>query len=434
MTTSSPPPKQGQETPPEVVTLGCRLNTYESQVMKDHMRKAGLQDTIVVNTCAVTGEAERQARQRIRKLHRQFPHAKIIATGCAAQINPDAYAKIEGVHKVLGNLEKMELSSFENLSLETPKVQVQDIMAAKETAGHLISGFDGRARAFIEIQNGCNHRCTFCTIPFGRGNNRSVPMPEIIQQIRHLRDEGCEEVVFTGVDITDYGKDLPGQPTLGQLVRRVLVAIPDLQRLRLSSIDPVEVDETLYQVIATEQRLMPHFHISLQSGDDMVLRRMKRRHVREDILHFCRTVKTHRPEAIFGADIIAGFPTETEEQFQNSLSIIEEAPVTFVHAFPYSPRPGTPAAKMPQVDGPIRKARAKALIAAGEEQLKKSCQSRVGQVVQVLLEKSNQGHCEHFLPVMLEEEGPQGEIVSVKLTGLTPEGTGLVGYIIKEGG
>ena len=393
---------------PTVVTFGCRLNSFESIVIQEHLTATQTTDTIVVNTCAVTSEAERQARQSIRRLHRKHPHAKIIATGCAAQINPEAYAAIDGVTRVIGNHEKMQAETY-GIGAH-PSIQVTDIMAVKESAGHLITGFDGRARAFIEIQNGCNHRCTFCTIPFGRGNNRSIPTGEIVNQVQNLVDQGCQEVVLTGVDITDYGKDLPGQPTLGQLVRRTLACIPTLPRLRLSSIDPVEVDQALYQVIETEPRLMPHFHISLQSGDDMILKRMKRRHLRRDILHFCNTVLRVRPDAVFGADIIAGFPTETEDMFCQSLSIVEAAPLTYLHVFSYSPRPDTPAAKMPQVPHKTIKSRTKRLIEKGDGAKAQWLQRQVGKTLSVLLETQGssphlyQGHCPHYAPITVSSE------------------------------
>ncbi|MDC0344684.1 tRNA (N(6)-L-threonylcarbamoyladenosine(37)-C(2))-methylthiotransferase MtaB [Alphaproteobacteria bacterium] len=426
MTASSLPQKEK----PQVVTFGCRLNTFESAVIQGHLDQAGEDNTIVVNTCAVTSEAERQARQSIRRLHRKHPEAKIIATGCGAQINPDAYMAIEGVTRVIGNQEKMKPETYGQG--EHPAIQVSDIMTVKETAGHLISGFEGRARAFIEIQNGCNHRCTFCTIPFGRGNNRSVPMGDIVKQMIQLTEEGCQEIVFTGVDITDYGKDLPGQPTLGQLVRRTLACVPNLPRLRLSSLDPIEIDDQLYQVIASDPRLMPHFHISLQAGDDMTLKRMKRRHLRRDIINFCETVQRLRPDAVFGADIIAGFPTETEDMFNNSLSLVTSLPITHVHAFPYSPRPGTPAAKMPQLPPKVAKARAKQLIEAGQAVKEAWLKAQIGKTTDVLIEKENQGHCTHYAMthVLSKVALTSGKIYPVTITDATDRH--LIGKLVTE--
>ncbi|MGN6670414.1 MAG: tRNA (N(6)-L-threonylcarbamoyladenosine(37)-C(2))-methylthiotransferase MtaB, partial [Candidatus Nucleicultricaceae bacterium] len=324
---------------PEIITFGCRLNTYESEVMRNHAKSQGLEHAIIINTCAVTGEAERQARQAIRKAKRENPDAYLIVTGCSVQINPAQYASMSEVDRVLGNAEKMKAESFAPTLPD--KIHVTDIMSIRETAAHMISGFENRARAFIEIQNGCNHRCTFCTIPFGRGNNRSVPIGEIVNQIKLLVDEGCQEIVFTGVDITDYGKDLPATPSLGSMTRRILNLVPDLKRLRLSSIDPSEVDEELFDLMVGEPRLMPHFHISAQAGDNMILKRMKRRHLREDMIQFCEKIRQKRSDVVFGADLIAGFPTETDEMFQNSLALVQECNITYLHVFPYSIRAGT---------------------------------------------------------------------------------------------
>ncbi|MCP4922889.1 MAG: tRNA (N(6)-L-threonylcarbamoyladenosine(37)-C(2))-methylthiotransferase MtaB [bacterium] len=382
----------------KVVTFGCRLNTYESEVIKGHLKTLKATDTIVVNTCAVTSEAERQGRQTIRKLRRDNPNAHLVVTGCSAQVDPKTYESMSEVDQVLGNVEKMEVDSF-RLEDDTPRVKVQDIMEVKETAHHLISGFEGRARAFVEVQNGCNHRCTFCTIPFGRGNNRSVPMGDIAQQVQNLATQGCQEIVFTGVDITDYGKDLPGQPTLGQMTRRILNNVPDLPRLRLSSIDPVEIDDHLLQLIETEPRLMPHFHLSLQAGDDLTLKRMKRRHLSKDAIDLCAYIRRIRPDVVFGADIIAGFPTETEEMFQNTLETVKACDLTYLHVFPYSIRKGTPAARMPQVIKSIIKERAARLRSLGDQQLEKFLNSRVEKEVSVLIEQDNQGHCEHYTKV-----------------------------------
>jgi threonylcarbamoyladenosine tRNA methylthiotransferase MtaB len=381
-----------------VVTFGCRLNTYESEVIRSHAQAKGLENTIIFNTCAVTNEAERQARQAIRKARRDNPHAKIIVTGCAAQINPDKYSQMAEVDQVLGNQEKMALESY----ADTHPIVVSDIMQARETAHHLISGFESHVRAFIEIQNGCDHRCTFCRIPYGRGNNRSVPLGEIANQVRLLVEKGCKEIVFTGVDITGYGPDLPGTPSLAQMIKRVLAQVPELPRLRLSSLDPAEVDEDLFNLIAHEPRLMPHFHISLQAGDDMVLKRMKRRHLRQDIIEFCAKVRRLRPDAVFGADIIAGFPTETDEMHQNSLDLIEECFIPYLHVFPYSAVSGTPAARMPQVDGRTIKDRAENLRRIAAQQKDELFKSWVGKTVPILIERNHTGHSEHYLPVSLQ--------------------------------
>ncbi len=344
----------------QVITFGCRLNTYESEVMKDLSHQAGLSGAILINTCAVTAEAERQARQAIRKLRRENPDAKIIITGCGAQMNPKQYADMPEVTSVIGNQEKMQLETYQKLinSDQHARVLVNDIMSVRETAGHLVSGFEGKARAFVQVQNGCDHRCTFCTIPYGRGNSRSVPLGDIVSQVRLLMEGGYQEIVFTGVDITAYGADLPGTPTLGQAIRRLLALVPDLKRLRLSSLDPVEIDEDLWRLIGEEPRLMPHLHLSLQAGDDMILKRMKRRHLRQDAIGFCQKARDLRPDVVFGADLIAGFPTETDEMFENSLRIVDECDLSFLHVFPYSPRPGTPASRMPQVPKSLVKLRA----------------------------------------------------------------------------
>ncbi|HMA14319.1 MAG TPA: tRNA (N(6)-L-threonylcarbamoyladenosine(37)-C(2))-methylthiotransferase MtaB, partial [Kiloniellaceae bacterium] len=332
---------------PRILTFGCRLNAYESEVMRGHAEAAGLDDAIIVNTCAVTGEAERQARQAIRKARRENPTAQIIVTGCAAQIDPAGFAAMAEVDRVLGNEEKLHAESF--LDAGAPRVAVNDIMAVKETAPQLIAGFAERTRAFVQVQQGCDHRCTFCIIPYGRGNSRSVPLGEVVRQVRTLVEQGTAEVVLTGVDITSYGGGLPGQPKLGQMVRRLLAQVPELKRLRLSSLDAIELDADLKRLVAEEERLMPHLHLSLQAGDDMILKRMKRRHLRADSIRFCEEVRRLRPDIVFGADIIAGFPTETEEMFENSLRIVNECGLTHLHVFPFSPRKGTPAARMPQV-------------------------------------------------------------------------------------
>ncbi|GEM_PF-8444 len=397
----------------EVVTFGCRLNAYESEVMRRHARAAGLEKAVVLNSCAVTAEAERQFRQAVRKARRDHPDATIIVTGCAVQIDPTRYAAMPEVDRVLGNMEKLDPRSFQPHGV--PRVKVADIMEARETAGHLIEGFTEKTRAFIEVQQGCDHRCTFCIIPFGRGPSRSVPMGEIVAQVRRLVANGTREVVVTGVDVTSYGADLPGQPTLGQMLRRLLATVPELPRLRLSSLDPVEIDDDLYRLLAEEPRLMPHLHLSAQAGDDMILKRMKRRHLRADLLAVTEKVRHLRPDVVFGADLIAGFPTETEEMFRNSLNLVEDAGLTWLHVFPYSERPGTPAARMPSVPKPLRKERAALIRAAGETAARRYLESRVGSRDQVLIERQGLGRCTHFAPVAVD--GPVGEVIEVTMTG-----------------
>lgn len=415
----------------QIHTFGCRLNAYESQVMRDHAKAQGLENAIIVNTCAVTNEAERQGRQAIRKLRRENPDAEIIVTGCGVQINPENYAQMPEVDRVLGNVEKMQEQSF--AATAHPKVKVGDIMTVQETAQHLISGFESRARAFIEIQNGCDHRCTFCTIPFGRGNNRSVPVAAIIEQIRILVQNDCKEVVLTGVDITGYGGDLPGTPGLGSVLKRIFKLVPDLPRLRLSSIDPAEVDDDLWDVLASEPRLMPHLHISLQAGDDMILKRMKRRHLGQDVIDFCEKARRLRPDVVFGADIIAGFPTETDEMHENSCRIVEDCRLTYMHVFPFSPRDGTPAARMPQVPRNIVKQRAANLRALGERALQELLQQQVDITHNVLIEKDNMGRAENYVPVKVEasQELRSGTIVSAHIESVQGK-TLLATHIIKE--
>lgn len=404
----------------EVVNFGCRLNSYEGEVIKQQAQAAGLSNAIVFNSCAVTAEAERQVRQAIRKARKQHPNAHIIVTGCSAQVHPDMYAKMAEVDNVLGNQEKLEKHGYEFTLVATEKALVNDIMSVKETAAHMVASFEGRARAFVQVQNGCNHRCTFCIIPYGRGNSRSVPMGDIVSQVRSLVESGYNEVVLTGVDISDYGKDLPGSPTLGQMIRRLLALVPQLPRLRLSSIDAVEVDEDLYRLLAEEPRLMPHIHISLQAGDDMVLKRMKRRHLRQDALDFCKRVRDLRPDVVFGADIIAGFPTETETMFANTLNLVQEANLTYLHVFPFSPREGTPAAKMPQVPKELRKKRAARLREAGEKQLADYLKSQIGSKASVVVEKERVGRTEHFSTVELNKDCSPGSVVAVNIAGATP--------------
>jgi threonylcarbamoyladenosine tRNA methylthiotransferase MtaB len=410
---------------PEVLTFGCRLNAYESEVIKGHATQAGWTDTVVINSCAVTKEAERQVRQTIRRLRRERPEAKIVVTGCAAQIDPDRYAAMPEVDRVIGNAEKMKAESY--LTPTEGKVAVADIMTVKETALHLIGGFDGRARAFVEVQQGCDHRCTFCIIPFGRGPNRSVPLGPLVDQVRQLTAAGYREVVLTGVDITAYGGDLPGTPTLGQAVRRLLAQVPELPRLRLSSLDPVEIDEDLIRLVADEPRLMPHFHLSIQAGDDTILKRMKRRHLRGDVIAMAERLRSLRPDLALGADIIAGFPTETEEMFEQSLALVDEVGLTHLHVFPYSVRPGTPAARMPQVHGTAIKERAARLRQKGAEAMTAFRADRIGRTASVLVERDDAGLCEHYLPIRLDRPAAAGAIHSVTITG--QDDTHLIGTI-----
>ena len=399
---------------PELVTFGCRLNTFESEVMRNHATAAGLDDAVIVNTCAVTAEAERQARQAIRRARRDNPGARIIVTGCSAQIDPDRYAAMPEVDAVLGNQEKLQADSF--LRLDSRPVRVNDIMAAHDTAGHLVEGIDGRTRALIQVQNGCDHRCTFCVIPYGRGNSRSMAIGAIAEQVRTLVANGYREVVLSGVDITSYGADLPGQPKLGQMIRRLLVAVPELSRLRLSSIDVAEIDDDLMRLIAEEERLMPHLHLSLQAGDDLILKRMKRRHTRAQAVSFCEDVRKLRPGAVFGADLIAGFPTETDAMFENSRALVDDCGLTHLHVFPYSPRPMTPAAKMPQLDRNTVKARAAGLREAGDIALARFLNSEVGRNRAVLIEKTGLGRTEQFALVNLPETaGQPGDIVETEI-------------------
>ena len=407
----------------EIVTFGCRLNSYESEVMKDLAGQAGLTDTVIVNTCAVTAEAERQARQTIRKLRRQNPKAKIIVTGCAAQVKPEQFAAMPEVDRILGNEEKLQATSY-GLDGDA-RVRVNDIMSVRETAAHMIAGFEDRARAFVQVQQGCDHRCTFCIIPYGRGNSRSVPIGRVVEQVRELVRNGYSEVVLTGVDITSYGPDLPGRPTLGQMIRRLLANVPELPRLRLSSLDPVEIDEDLFRLIAEEPRLLPHLHISLQAGDDMILKRMKRRHLRADAIAFVEKVKGLRPDMVFGADLIAGFPTETDAMFENTLRSVDDCDLTYLHVFPYSERPGTPAARMPQLPVEVRKERAARLRAAGEARQAAFLASRVGTEAEVLMEKPGSqgmlGRTEHFAPILLDTDVAPGTILRARITGAGAE-------------
>ncbi|MBT6117319.1 MAG: tRNA (N(6)-L-threonylcarbamoyladenosine(37)-C(2))-methylthiotransferase MtaB [Rhodospirillaceae bacterium] len=399
---------------PDILTFGCRLNAYESEIMRS--LAAGRDDIVIVNTCAVTKEAERQARQAIRRTARERPGARIVVTGCAAQIDPDRFAAMPEVAQVLGNVEKLDPKSWAPEA--DGAVLVGDIMAVTETAGHLIDGFGERARAFVQVQTGCDHRCTFCIIPFGRGPSRSVPMGRIAEQTRRLVEAGYREVVLTGVDMTAYGADLSGRPNLGQMVRRLLAAVPELPRLRLSSLDAVEIDADLMALFGEEERLMPHLHLSLQAGDDMILKRMKRRHSRADAVTLCAEIRRRRPDTVFGADLIAGFPTETDEMAENSLRLIEDCGLTHLHVFPFSARPGTPAARMPQVPGDLRKARAARLRQAGEAAFRRHLDDQVGRIAHVLVEEPGFGRSEHYAPVRLGHAAEASEIAAVRVAGV----------------
>ena len=416
--TAAPPPGA-----PVFETFGCRLNAYETEAMKGLAAEAGMQDAVIVNTCAVTAEAVRQARQRIRRLRKDNPGARVIVTGCAAQTEPQTFAQMPEVDLVLGNLEKMRPESWRaaaapNFIGETEKVRVDDIMSATETAGHLIDGFGTRARAYVQVQNGCDHRCTFCIIPFGRGNSRSVPAGVAVEQIKRLQGAGYNEVVLTGVDMTSWGADLPGTPRLGDLVQRILRMVPDLPRLRISSIDSVEADEALLDAARSEPRFMPHLHLSLQAGDDMILKRMKRRHSRDDAIRFCTDLRAARPDMVYGADIIAGFPTETEAMFENSLKLVEECGLTWLHVFPFSPRQGTPAARMPQLEKAVVKARAARLRAAGEAARDAYLAAQIGTEQRVLMEKPRLGRTESFAEVIFDADRPVGAIAPARLIGV----------------
>ena len=405
----------------EVVNFGCRLNAYEAETIKAMGEAEGLANTLVFNTCAVTAEAQRQARQAIRRARRAHPTARIIVTGCAAQIDPQSFARLEAVDLVIGNAEKSAAATWRKLKrglLDEEKILVNDIMSVKETALHLIDGFGERARAFVQIQNGCDHRCTFCIIPFGRGPSRSVAAGLIVEQIRRLVENGVGEVVLTGVDVTSWGADLPGRPRLGDLVRRILKLVPELPRLRLSSLDSIEVDHSLKTAIAEEPRLMPHLHLSLQAGDDLILKRMKRRHRRADAIAFCATLRQLRPDIAFGADLIAGFPTESDDHFENSMKLVAECGLSFLHVFPYSARPGTPAARMPQVPQPLIRERAARLRAAGEEALHGFLAGEIGRRRAVLVESPGFGRTEHAVGVRLADHALlPGRVIDSVITG-----------------
>lgn len=409
-------------TAPIFVTLGCRLNAYETEVMKELFTVAEVKNAVVVNTCAVTAEAVRKAKQEIRRLSRENSGATIVVTGCAAQTEPETFAAMPEVTKVIGNIEKMQATTWQSLKApdligSTERVQVDDIMSVRETAGHLIDGF-GRHRAYVQVQNGCDHRCTFCIIPFGRGNSRSVPAGVVVEQIKRLVNKGFLEVVLTGVDLTSWGLDLPAKPRLGDLVMRILRLVPDLQRLRISSIDSIEADEALMAAIANEPRLMPHLHLSLQAGDDMILKRMKRRHLRDDAIRFCEDARKLRPDMVFGADIIVGFPTETEEMFIQSVKLVEDCGLTFLHVFPFSPRKGTPAVRMPQVRGSVVKERAARLRVVGDAALALHLAAQAGVRHRVLTEGPCMGRTEQFTEVVFAEDQPEGQIVEAVISGV----------------
>jgi threonylcarbamoyladenosine tRNA methylthiotransferase MtaB len=400
----------------DIVTFGCRLNAYESEVIRARAAEDGLEDAVVFNTCAVTAEAVRQARQAIRRARRERPGARLIVTGCAAQIDPHAFAGMAEVDQVLGNAEKAEAGAYA-LQADPPRVKVNDIMSVRQTAGHLIDGLKDRARAYVEVQNGCDHRCTFCVIPFGRGDSRSAPAGEVIEQVRRLCDQGYNEVVLTGVDISSWGTDLPGRPSLGQLVGRILRLVPELPRLRLSSIDAAEIDAELMRLFAEAPRLMPYLHLSLQAGDDMVLKRMKRRHSRTDALQLIDAVRAQRPDVAFGADLIAGFPTETEAMFENTLSLVAAAGLSYLHVFPYSPRPNTPAARMPAVPRPVVKERAGRLRAAGERALSAHLEARLGRTMLALVEQDGRARAEDFTEIAFDGREAPGQIIALRITG-----------------
>ena len=410
-----PAPLAAEHDDVQVVTFGCRLNAYESEALRARAQADGLENAVVFNTCAVTNEAVRQARQAIRRARRERPGARLIVTGCAAQIDPAAFAAMPEVDLVLGNAEKAQPGALADTSA---RVRVNDIMSVRETAGHLIDGLRDRARAFVEVQNGCDHRCTFCIIPYGRGNSRSAAAGEVVEQVRRLTAEGYREVVLTGVDITSWGADLPGQPTLGQLVSRILKLVPSLPRLRLSSIDAAEIDPDLMRCLAQEPRLMPYLHLSLQAGDDLILKRMKRRHLRADALKLIADVRAVRPDTAFGADLIAGFPTESEAAFENTLALVEEAGLSFLHVFPYSARPGTPAARMPPVKGTVIKDRARRLREAGEAALQRHLERQVGRVLNGLVETAGVARADDFTEIAFVGAAPVGEIAPMRVTGV----------------
>ena len=398
-----------------VITFGCRLNSFDSQVIKEKINSKKFKNIFFINTCAVTKEAEKQAKKKIRKLKRENPKAKIIVTGCSAQINPANYKKMDEVDLILGNEEKFKFEKYLNLlNNNSPNIVVNDIMTVKETANHFIEGFDKKSRAFIQIQTGCDHRCTFCIIPFGRGNSRSVPVTKICKQIKILLNKGFKEIVLTGVDLTSYGNDLYDKPNLGKLVKEILKKVKNLERLRLSSLDAIEIDKNLIDIINHEERLMPHLHLSIQSGDNTILKRMKRRHSREDVINLCNNIKKFRNNIVFGADIIAGFPTETNEMFLNSKKILNECDLTYLHIFPYSNRPDTPASKMPQIPNKIIKERAKILRLEGNKIIQRFLKKQINKKHKVLFESETEGHSENFVPIKILTKHKIGEIVEVR--------------------
>jgi threonylcarbamoyladenosine tRNA methylthiotransferase MtaB len=410
----------------EVLTFGCRLNAYESEAIRNSAEAAQLRDCVVINTCAVTAEAVRQSRQTIRRLKRENPNRRVLVTGCAAQTEPETYAAMAEVDAVLGNQEKLSPQTYADFGADAAlRIRVNDIMSVRETAPQMVDHFEGKTRAFLAVQNGCDHRCTFCVIPYGRGNSRSVPMGAVVREARRLTEKGFAEIVLTGVDLTSYGADLPGTPTLGTLVEKLLLLVPEMKRLRLSSIDSIEVDAALMRAIAQEERLMPHFHLSAQSGDDLILKRMKRRHARGQTIAFCESVRRHRPDAAFSADMIAGFPTETEQMFQNSLKLVDDAGFSQLHVFPFSPRPGTPAAKMPQLPRALIKERAARLRAKGEIARDRHLEAMKGSRQIVLMERGGIGHTPSFASVAFDG-APPGTFLPLTITGRTgPHLTGI---------
>ncbi|MBT6093284.1 MAG: tRNA (N(6)-L-threonylcarbamoyladenosine(37)-C(2))-methylthiotransferase MtaB [Rhodospirillaceae bacterium] len=412
-------------TAPQVITLGCRLNTFESEIMRQHAEAGSLENAVIINTCAVTAEAERQARQTIRRARRDNPKAKLIVTGCAAQLAPEKFGAMPEVDRVLGNAEKLDPASYGAWAVNAAPVHVTDIMTVHETAPHMVAGFEGRERAFVQVQQGCDHRCTFCIIPFARGPNRSVGMGHLIEQVAKLCDEGYKEIVLTGVDICSYGEDLPGAPRLGHMVTKLLGAVPQLARLRLSSLDPAAMDDALFDLLANEPRLMPHLHLSLQAMDDMVLKRMKRRHSHGDAVRVIERARLARPDVAIGADLIAGFPTETDAMFENTLAAVDGLGLSHLHVFPYSAREGTAAARMPSVPGDVAKARAARLRRAGEKALHDLKLRQTGTAGRVLIERPGEGHSEHYIPVKIDgadDPGRPGQIVDVRITSVTADG------------
>ncbi len=399
----------------EVVTFGCRLNIYESELIEKHAKNAGINNAIIFNSCAVTKEAERKLKQAIRKARSDNPNKKILVTGCAAQVSAEKYANMIEVDKVFGNHEKLEQGTYKQLLENSEAILVNDIMSVKETANQMIDGIQNKSKAFLQIQNGCNHRCTFCIIPYGRGNSRSVPVGEIVKYAQNLVDQGYKELVFTGVDITDYGLDLPGKPSLGNMINRLFKMVPDIKRLRLSSIDVAEIDDELFDIIINESRFMPHLHLSLQAGDDMILKRMKRKHRRQQVIDFCNEILKHRSQVVFGADVIAGFPTETDEMFKNTYDLIEQLRIVHLHVFPYSPRDNTPAARMPQIESSVIKDRAKKLRNLKQKLMHQYLKDKIGKEQIILAESNNYGYTEDYFKVYSTKNLQKGEIYKLKI-------------------